>query len=148
MLWIGCALALVACEPMAPNTPQTRIRQNPQAYMTLNDAQRRLVDSGQIGAGMSKDAVILAWGRPSSIYQGSHGGKDRERWDYAGTRAVQTDRMYSRPFGSPYRYGAPGRGCAYGPGPMFAGPDIEYVPYRVATVWFVNGKVDSWERVR
>lgn len=28
------------------------------------------------------------------------------------------------------------------------GPEITYIPYRVASVWFVDRKVDSWERAR
>ncbi len=28
------------------------------------------------------------------------------------------------------------------------GPEIAYIPYRVASVWFINNRVDSWERAR
>ena len=28
------------------------------------------------------------------------------------------------------------------------GPEVAYVPYRVGSVWFINHRVDSWERAR
>ena len=28
------------------------------------------------------------------------------------------------------------------------GPEVAYVPYRIASVWFIENRVDSWERAR
>jgi hypothetical protein len=28
------------------------------------------------------------------------------------------------------------------------GPEIAYVPYRIASVWFVDNRVDAWERAK
>jgi hypothetical protein len=135
-------LLMAAC---VPSTPQTRIQQEPAKFEALGQKQRSLVEQGQISRGMPTDAVYLAWGRPSRILQGSKDGKNTERWDYAGSRPVYFTNFYGSYGGyyGPYR----GRGYYGGYGLGF-GPEVAYVPYRIASVWFVNGQVDSWERVR
>ena len=45
------------------------------------------------------------------------------------------------PYGHRGRYGYSGLGFGMG-------PEIAYIPYRIASVWFVNSRVDSWERAR
>jgi len=54
---------------------------------------------------MSPDAVFLAWGRPSGVFQGSKNGQLTERWDYASTRPVQVSNFYGS-----YSYGYGGYG--------------------------------------
>lgn len=91
---------------------------------------------------MSPEAVLLAWGSPANKSEGFRNGRDTERWEYAGTRPVYTTHFgggYGRGFYGPYRYSGVGMGL---------GPDVTYVPYRRASVWFVNGRVDEWERLR
>lgn len=139
---LGAGLLLVSC---VPTTPQARIQQNPQKFASLGTKQQTLVQQGQISRGMSRDAVYLAWGAASGIFQGFKNGKPVERWDYAGSRPVYMTNFYGG-----YGYGGYG---AYGPygysGLGFGiGPEIAYIPYRVASVWFVNDRVDSWERAR
>ena len=132
-----------------PSTPQTRIQQDPRRFAALSTQEQSLVQQGQISRGMSPDAVYLAWGGPSNRFQGSQDGKLTERWDYAGTRPVQTTAFYGS-----YGYGD-GR-YGYGPygrhgGPMIGvgiGPEVAYIPYRIASVWFINQRVDAWERAR
>lgn len=148
MKMILCALlvglSLVSC---VPSTPQARIDKEPGKFAALSEKQRNLVQQGQISRGMPQDAVYLAWGRPAGVFQGSKDGKSTERWDYAGSRPVYTTGFYGA-YGYGYgRYGGRGR---YGyPGLGFAmGPEVAYVPYRIASVWFVNDRVDSWERAR
>jgi hypothetical protein len=137
-------LLLASC---APSTPQARIQQEPQKFAALGENHRKLVEQGQVARGMSPDAVYLAWGRPSGIFQGSKSGKATERWDYAGSRPVYVTNFYG---GYGYGYGPYGRyghhgysGFGYG-----FGPEVAYIPYRVASVWFLNHRVDSWERAR
>jgi len=143
---LSAGLVLVSC---VPSTPQTRIQQSPQKFSALGEKQQALVQQGQISRGMSRDAVYLAWGASSGIFQGSNNGKPTERWDYAGSRPV-----YVTNFFGGYGYGGYGyRGGygAYGPygySGFGIGPEIAFIPYRVASVWFVNGRVDSWERAR
>jgi hypothetical protein len=139
-------LLAVSC---APSTPQTRIQQSPAKFESLSAKHRALVERGEITPGMSTDAVYLAWGAPSNTFQGSKGGKATERWDYSGTTPVPVRGFYNDFYGvGPYGpYGRPGRygysGLAYG-----VGPDFAYVPYQIASVLFINQKVDSWEKAR
>jgi hypothetical protein len=145
-------LALSSC---VPSTPQTRIQQNPRLFSSLSSNQQSLVQQGQLCRGMSPDAVFLAWGRQSGSFQGSKDGKLTERWDYAGTQPVMTTSVYSTygyGYGSGYgRYGHGRYGYGRYGGPVVGvgiGPEVAYIPYRYASVWFVNQRVDSWERAR
>lgn len=137
-------LSLVAC---MPSTPQARIQENPRKYAALGTTQQLLVQQGQLARGMSTDAVYLAWGPPARIFQGSKDGKLTERWDYGGAQAVPVTNFYGAYGYGGGRYGPHGRHGYSGIGFGF-GPEIAYVPYRVASVRFINGRVDSWERVR
>lgn len=141
---LSVGLWLTSC---VPSTPQTRIQQNPGKFSTLTHNQQSLVQQGQISRGMSPDAVYLAWGSPSSNFQGSKAGKLTERWDYADSHPVQVTNFYGAygygyggygPYG---RHGGPAVGIGYG-------PEIAYIPYRIASVWFIDQRVDSWERAR
>lgn len=141
---LSVGLWLTSC---VPSTPQTRIQQDPRKFEVLSTKEKSLIQQGQICRGMSPDAVYFAWGRPSSSFQGSKNGQLTERWDYAGSRPVQTTTFYGS-----YGYGYGG----YGPygrhgGPMIGvgfGPEVAYIPYRIASVWFINQRVDAWERAR
>jgi len=134
------ALVFASC---APSSPAGRIDRNPQIFDALPAKQQEEARAGRIARGMSHDAVFIAWGRPSRRVEMMRPDGPVVRWDYMGTQPV-----YHAHF-----YGGYGRG-RYGPyGPYsrsaFAmGPEFVYVPYHRASVWFINGKVDSWESVR
>lgn len=137
-LLAGCLLA--SC---VPSTPQARIDKNPQAFAALGKKDQELVKQGLIARGMSPDAVALAWGDPAQRFEGSKKSRRTERWDYSGTRPVYGSNFYGGygygGFG-PYgygRYSSMGFGLA---------PEIAYIPYRIASVWFIDNRVDSWER--
>jgi hypothetical protein len=136
------ACALASC---VPSTPQARIDRNPQAFQSLGRKHQDLVKQGLITRGMSPEAVTLAWGDPAQRFEGSKNSRKTERWDYRGTQAVYGTNFYGGygygGFG-PYGYG---RYSSMGFG---LGPEIAYVPYRIASVWFVDDRVDSWERAR
>jgi len=137
--------AAVSC---VPSTPQARIQQHPEIYATLSPTQQGLVQRGELAKGMPPEAVVLAWGPPAMRYDGYHKGHDSMRWDYTGARAV-----YSSQFYGVYGYGGYGYHGRYGYYPYSGygfgfGPDVAYVPYRSASVWFVNNRVDGWERLR
>ncbi len=133
--------ALVAFASCVPSTPQARIAQSPGKFAALSESHKELVEQGEIERGMSPDAVYLAWGSPSRSFQGSKDGKRTDRWDYAGSMPVYTTGFYG---GYGYgRYGPHRRYGYYG-----FGPEVTYVPFRVASVWFLNNRVDSWERAR
>ena len=136
-------LLLVAC---APSTPQSRIEANRVAYDGLSERQKTLVQQGRIEEGMPPQAVYIAWGRPSRDFSGQDGKVATRTWEYAGSQPVYTTHYYG---GFGYgRYGgwAPYRGGRYyGYG---VSPQVTYIPYRKATVWFRNDRVSKWERVR
>ena len=138
---LSVALLLVSC---VPSTPQSRIQREPGKFAALSEKHQSLVQQGQISRGMTPDAVYLAWGGPARIFQGSKNGNPTERWDYASTLPVYTSTFYG---GYGYGHGPYGRHHYPGYGYGF-GPEVAYIPYRIASVWFVNSRVDSWERLR
>ena len=79
---------------------------------------------------------------------GSHHGNNSERWDYAASRPVYTSTFYGG-----YGYGGYGYGRHHGRGGygysgvgFGIGPEVAYIPHRVASVWFIDHHVDAWER--
>jgi hypothetical protein len=136
---LSIGLLFTSC---APSTPQTRIQQQPQKFEALGPKHRQLVEKGLIDRGMSQDAVYLAWGAPSRTFQGSKNNRLTERWDYSGSRPVYSNTFY----GSYGRYYGPYR--RYGYSGIGWGPEVAYIPYRIGSVWFIDNKVDSWERAR
>lgn len=135
-------LALSAC---APSTPQARIEKFPEKFAALSKKEQGLVQQGQIAPGMSPDAVLLAWGFPNQRFEGSRNSKMTERWDYSTTVPVYNSAYALGPYGARYgRYGPYWqRGYSFGDA-----PEIAYIPYRVASAWFVDDRLDAWERVR
>lgn len=126
-----------------PSTPQTRIQQHPELFAALAPKDQQLVQQGTLAKGMSPDAVLLAWGPPAQRVEGFQAGKVSECWNYAGAYPVYSQSFYG---GYSYGYGRYGRHhYPYGAG---FGPEVTYVPYRKATVWFVDHRVDAWERTR
>jgi hypothetical protein len=142
LITLSASVFFASC---APSTPQARIQRHPEKFAALGENHRALVEQGQLARGMSTDAVYLAWGAPAGVFQGSKAGKSTERWDYVGSRPVYSTAFYGGygygPYGPYGRYGYSNFGYGFG-------PDVAYVPYRIASVWFVNSRVDSWERAR
>jgi hypothetical protein len=139
LIAISAGMLFTSC---APSTPLARIQRQPEKFEALSAQHRELVEKGQIDRGMSQDAVFLAWGSPSGVFQGSSNGRSTERWDYAGSRPVFTNTFhgsYGRFHGSCWRGGYSGIGW---------GPEVVYIPYRIGSVWFIDNQVDSWERAR
>lgn len=142
----GCAALAASC---APVTPDARISANLSRYEPLPAAHKRLVREGRIDKGMSPDAVFLAWGRADREYEGGTDGRPTLRWDYFGSQPVYTGGGWSGYYDYGYGpgWGRYGRYPAYGYG-FSVGPQIDYIPYRRATVEFRNNRVVSWERAR
>jgi hypothetical protein len=67
-------------------------------YQNLSPRDQALVSQGQIRAGMSMDAVWLAWGTPDQKIPASVRGRPAETWVYL---------RYETPpsYGVPYYYG-------------------------------------------
>jgi hypothetical protein len=144
-IFLTAMIAGVIFASCAPMTPQGRINQNPAKFASLPKNHQSLVLQGNITRGMSPDAVALAWGEPDRRFVGSRGSHATERWDYTDSQPVYTTSYFGG-----YGYGGYGpyhRGW-YSPIGYGVGPEITYIPYRVASVWFVDHRVDSWERIR
>ncbi len=99
---IACAVSLTLVVTGC-TTLETRIQEKPEAYRTLSPRDQALVQQGKIREGMSRDAVYIAWGAPSSRLPGRNRGRIVETWIYDGT----TSGDYPGPFyyGRPYGYG-------------------------------------------
>jgi len=141
MLALGFAVVFgfTSCESM---TPAKRAAENPGVMDRLSEADRNLVLSGTISEGMSKDAVVIAWGRPDSISHGSMGGKPVETWRYATLRPIYRP-YYGVGMGYGYGYGYRGRGYLYPGAAWGMGPD--YVPVTSSICRFRNNRVIGWE---
>lgn len=117
---------------------------NPEMVGKLSVKERGFVERGQLTRGMSKDGVYLAWGAPEQRFEGYAEGGMTERWDYTTTKTVSAP-QFSLGFGfgsyGRYRRGYSGLGFS-------TGPDFATVPVHAASVWFTDGRVKSWERVR
>ena len=97
------ALILTSC-----STTETRISKHPEIYQSLSPRDQALVSQGQIRAGMSVNAVWLAWGSPDRKIVGSMRGRPTETWIYVNYTTAPYG--YGYPFG-PYGYG---RGYGFG----------------------------------
>lgn len=137
---VGVVLVALFAVSCAPKTPSYRISQRPEVYERLSEKHKELVSKGEIAEGMEKGAVALAWGSPSVQVEGLRKGKRMDRWDYRSSKPVVTNNFFGG-----YRYGGyvPYRYSGIGAG---FGPQVSYVPYRKATVWFINGRVEEWQR--
>lgn len=131
------ALVAVLLASCAPSTPATRIAANPAKYEKLSPKHQELVRQGRIDTGMTPDAVALAWGSPSQRFDGHDGKARTSRWDYSGSRPVYSSSWYGG-----YRYGYYSRYA------WSIAPEVTFIPYRRASVWFRNDRVSKWEQVR
>jgi len=139
MLIAGVAVILgfTACEA---TTPAARAQQNPAAFESIPAKDRELVLKSTIAEGMSKDAVVIAWGKPDRVTTGSLNGKMVETWIYTSMRPIY------RPYyglgvgigGYGYRHHGIYPGASFGMGP-------DYVPVTSSVVRFRNNHVIAWE---
>ena len=79
------------------STPQARISDRPAIYQSLAPGDQALVSQGRIRAGMSRDAVWLAWGSPDRRIISNVRGRATETWVYT---SFMTYPYY--PYGYPF----------------------------------------------
>jgi hypothetical protein len=148
------ALILTSC-----STTETRISKHPEIYQSLSPRDQAMVSQGQIRAGMSLNAVWLAWGSPDQKIVGNMRGRPTETWIYVN----YTTYPYPGPYYGPgYGYGLGftsvgfvgrhhhgGRSFVFFGDPFYdpfyysyIPPSIPY-PYKTAT--FSNGRVVSFQ---
>jgi hypothetical protein len=85
------AMAAVVLTGCATSTIASRRQERVAAYASLTPEQRRMVDQGQIRAGMPQDAVYIAWGPPSEILESESGDRGHEvTWIYHGQWMEET----------------------------------------------------------
>lgn len=136
-----------------PPSAVDRIARNPSVYMAQPKAHQSLIQRGELARGMSRDAVMLAWGRPSESFEGTEKGVNMERWNYLGSRTTYQDNFgmgFGNAWGGPWVGPWGGPFCG-GPGmfqSFYYGPQAIRTPYQKATVLFVRDKVESWERMK
>jgi outer membrane protein assembly factor BamE (lipoprotein component of BamABCDE complex) len=139
LLTLCTGLFFLSCTPL---TPQARIQINPEKFAEFSQRDQDLIKQGQIAKGMSRDAVLFAWGNPAVKFEGFENSAATERWDYTKSKAVYST-YYSEGFG----YGRYNR-RGYSNVGIAIGPEFTYVPTHSASVWFRKGRVASWERAR
>ncbi len=133
---VAVSLLFSACQVA---TPATRIEQNPVMFESLPEKDKQLVQQGKIRAGMSPEAVFLAWGHPNTQpFEGEKNGKRLLRWVYTRSEPVMVSPAWGAPCPGPY-------GWCHGYSGM---PDTIYIPRNTASVTFEDGKVVSWEAQR
>ncbi len=71
------ALWLAGCQ-----TPESRIRGNPDTFARLNPDQQAMVKAGQVGIGFTPDAVKLALGDPDRVTQRTDAAGSSQVWHY------------------------------------------------------------------
>jgi len=123
------ALVLSAC-----STVESRIAKNPAVFNALPEKQKDLVRDEKIAEGLSRDAVVLAWGRPDEVETGTQRGKKMETWTWLATYEAPDPNFYGAAwFASPY----------WGYYPM-SRPATRIHTYPIRESIFENGRVVAW----
>lgn len=117
------------------STLETRKAERATQYAALSAEHRSLVDQGQIKAGMSEDAVFIAWGQPAQVLRAGDASGETVTWLYHGQ--TSDDFLYwrfhpvVRPDGSTYLTRNLQR-------------DVNVREYVSAELNFRNGKLETW----
>jgi len=141
----------------ASSTPQSRIEKNPTILESLPESEKNAVKTGNITAGMTKNAVFLAWGNPDRKFESFTEGEKLEKWSYTKLSPVYSQRFsgsfgygHRRGFGRRRSFGRSGfRGGRFGfkgghHGGFGIGTSVSYIPTPAASVTFKNDRVVSW----
>lgn len=127
-------LLLVVMLLPACSTVESRIKDNPAVFNALPAKQQELVRDGKIDEGFSREAVVLAWGRPDAIERGTERGKKLETWTWIATYEVPDSPYYGMGWvASPY----------WGYYPMYR-PVTHVYTYPIRESIFENGRVVAW----
>ena len=122
-LFVLSFLILAGCS--TTGTIASRSRQRAAAYAAFTPEVKALVDEGRIAAGMTTNAVYIAWGPPAEVLQGGDQRGSYTTWIYRGSFLEETRYWAGRRY--PY--------VAY---------DYEPRTYIRGEIIFVNGVVQSW----
>jgi hypothetical protein len=154
---VASAAILASCY-----TTESRISGHPEIYQTLSPGDQALVSKGQIRAGMSQNAVWLAWGSPDRKIVGNMRGRPTETWVYVNYTTYPYSYPYPYPYGYGFGYGFGytsigfagahhrhgGRSFVFFGSPFYDPFYYSYIPpsipYPYKTVTFANGRVMSF----
>jgi hypothetical protein len=150
------ALILASC-----STTETRISKHPEIYQALSPSDQALVSRRQIRAGMSQNAVWLAWGSADRKIVGNMRGRPTETWIYVNYTTYPYLGPYYGPYGYGYSFGLTsvgfvgrhhhhgGRSFVFFGSPFYDPFFYSYIPpsipYPYKTVTFSNGRVVSFQ---
>lgn len=150
------AIILTSCA-----TTESRISEHPEIFNSLSSRDQALVREGKIRAGMSKNAVWLAWGSPEQKAEGNMRGHPTETWIYVQSTTAPYGSAYYPYYGAgPYGYGGfgavgvvrrhhGGRAFVFFGDPFYDPFFYSYIPptisYPYKTVTFENGRVMSFQ---
>jgi hypothetical protein len=141
-LLLGASLLLSGCAT-SPTAQLKRIEKRKQerydAYTVLPPDHKAAVDAGRIKIGVNKDAVYIAWGKPTQIIAGETPQGATETWLYQDTYL----QSYSYWGYSPLYHPGYSRYHGYYPGPQLV-HDFQPVPFIRGEVTFENGLVKQW----
>jgi hypothetical protein len=132
-------LLAVALLSSCASGPERRISKNAETFSKLSTADQASVRAGKIREGMSKEAVFMAWGRPSSVADGKRSGVALERWSYTEMQPVMMT-GFGGGFGGWGGWG----GCGRWGGAPFMMNSVNYIPTAGPTVEFTNGRVTGY----
>jgi hypothetical protein len=128
LMQVTPVLAVLLGGGCAHETMETRRHEKWLAYSALPQDQRELVDQGHIRAGMSVEAVFIAWGKPAEILE-SESTAGFTTWRYANTRAEEI-RAY--------------RGSRDGQLVLRRHPERSSKSRDATEIVFIKGKVAHW----
>lgn len=118
-------LALILSGCATNNTIAERRKANAEVYASFSPEIKSLVDAGQIKAGMTTNAVYIAWGPPAEVLQSGNKSGVLITWVYRGGFLEET------------RYWAGRR-------EPFIVNYYEPRTYIRAEIVFADGRVQSW----
>jgi len=146
VMFAVCLAAVCGLTSCQTATPAARVQQNPAVFNSLSKEDQDLVMRGTISEGMSRDAVLLAWGPPDNVVHSRESGRDTEIWRYTSMKPVYRP-YYGVGMGYGYGYGYRGyrSGGFYPYGSVALSPD--YVPVTSSVARFRKGRVVGWDTV-
>ena len=136
----AASLVILITSCTAPS--DRRIQENPAAFSGLSEEHKALVRRGEVGKGMSKEAVKLAWGAPGRQTREELQGVFCDKWIYTGYVPIEGYQVYTvRPNAPPsQRFTGVLLSGDYNAGNQVLG--------QVRDAYFREGKLAAWDVMR
>lgn len=133
--FLAVLVAIAAAGCATSSTVATRRAERTAAYGALPEAERALVDQGQIRSGMGEDAVYIAWGRAAQVLKSGDATGEQTTWLYHAT-ATDSYHYWS------YREQTRKDGSTFLDRSMQT--DYNFRDYVSAELVFRDGKLERW----